>query len=303
MVRVKFYHTTVNGQVEIADISYDGEKYRCKGNKKVLENFLPPESEGPEVIYTAMRKAPRKYDGTYFCAALVESEKGSSESGHYDHAGLPGVWGGSRPSFGVSRAYAEKRAEEITFARSCKKHKVWTGPAHEAEVAWVARSLQRHPKEVVDSLQRVTMCRDTVAYEQLALRAGLGSGESTAFYIYSDSYNDFSSHIVFKDFETMVVREGVFPASVFDHEMGHHILWASRAESLWRSVYVQNPDFDRFTRYSEISSDEGFAETYMAYLHALGHKNLDFPRALEKIADKRVREAFLVVGKVIEGLE
>ena len=98
MVRVKFYHTTINGQVEIADISYDGEKYTCKGNKKVLENFLPPESEGSEVIYAAMRGAPRKYDGTYFCAALVGSAKGGSESGHYGHTGLPGVWGGSRPT-------------------------------------------------------------------------------------------------------------------------------------------------------------------------------------------------------------
>ena len=45
-----------------------------------------------------MKLLPRLYDGRMIRAEFIDGEKGSSESGHYDHTGLPGVWGGSRPT-------------------------------------------------------------------------------------------------------------------------------------------------------------------------------------------------------------
>ena len=99
-MKVIFYQTVATGQEVEAVITYDGKKYACEGNKVILE-LLPPESAGPKVILAALEKAPAKFDGRYLRAELVIDAKGSSESGHYNHTGLPGVWGGSRPTGGA----------------------------------------------------------------------------------------------------------------------------------------------------------------------------------------------------------
>ena len=50
-------------------------------------------------------------------------KKGSSSSGHYGHAGLPGVWGGSVPSTGSTSGKADPAKKEEIFSRSGDKER------------------------------------------------------------------------------------------------------------------------------------------------------------------------------------
>ena len=111
MVKVIFYETVTTGQVVGAEISYNGKKYTCKGNRNYLD-ALPPETESPETIIAAMRGAPAKYDGSYLRAEFIDSVKGGEGSGLHDHAGLVGQSGGS-PQSGAS---SDSTASDSTAA-------------------------------------------------------------------------------------------------------------------------------------------------------------------------------------------
>lgn len=255
VVSVIFYETVTTGQVVGAKISYDGTQYTCEGNKNYL-GALPLESEDSKVIIAAMKDMPRQYTGDYLRAECISGEKGGEGSGHYGHTGRPGQVGGSALSFpgGVSRAYARKRAREITYMRSSARSQggLKKGKASKEEVDWAVAQLRRHPKKVVDSLTKITICRDDNAYEQLCLRNGLNSGDSAAFYI--------------RDGAEIVLRS--LKPTTFDHEMGHHLARSvSGAADTFLYTWLLDPGFDRYTWYSKRSPHEGFAESYMAFLY------------------------------------
>lgn len=109
VVKVIFYETIIGGQDTVATISYNGKKYTHAGDKNLLGAF-PPETEDPETIYEAMQGAPAKYDGRMLRAEYVDSTKGGDGSGHHDHTGLPGVWGGSRSTGRADDAEEEPRS-------------------------------------------------------------------------------------------------------------------------------------------------------------------------------------------------
>lgn len=53
---------------------------------------------------------------------------------------------------------------------------------------------------------------------------------------------------------------------VFTHEVGHAAQDASDLSKQWDITYNENPDFDRHTEYAKNNSNEGFAETYAAWI-------------------------------------
>lgn len=60
-----------------------------------------------------------------------------------------------------------------------------------------------------------------------------------------------------------------YPADlVFAHECAHALKDSSNNPS-WNVKYYQDPEFDRFTKYSRADADEGFAECYLTYLNIM----------------------------------
>lgn len=291
MVSVIFYETVTTGQIIGAQISYDGTQYTCEGDKNYL-GALPPENEDPKVIIAAMKDMPREYSGDYLRAEYISGEKGGEGSGHHGHAGRPGQVGGSALSFagGVSRAYSRKRAKEITYMRSCASSwgELKKGKASKEEVDWAAAQLRRHPKEVVDSLTKITICRDNNAYEQLCIRNGLGSADSAAFYI--------------RDGAEIVTRS--LESATFDHEMGHHIARSvSGAADMFLYTWLLDPSFDRHTWYSKISPHEGFAESYMAFLYFKRVGGMEGLPRRDPAMSPGVKRTFAAVQETIDWLK
>lgn len=120
-------------------------------------------------------------------------------------------------------------------------------------------------------------------YEKVKKRIMLSAGDVLGF------YNQENREIHFRPIKDGYISHGgnTFPADlVFAHECGHAMQYRRRKQTAWDVEYYAQPDFDRFTRYSQANSHEGFAESYLTYLSVKGSKvnwNTITPRILRPL--------------------
>ena len=240
----------------------------------------------------------------------TKREKGSSTSGHYGHEGRPGKVGGSAPS-GPRRVVSSKKPEaKLTAGTNPRDHPDDIIPGR--QVSWnvanerakivlrraksgyleeptphqldiVTDWLTYHDEKVIDKVRNIYWPQTQKDFLIEAERSGVRDPLKAAAYCEED-YD--------------LICMGTKKAGYFHHEMGH-IAWNNARTSArvkWILEWRLNKDFDRFTNYSKKDNQEGFAETYEAYIQVGGRVGTSDPKRV------RLESAFDIVKEVIDNV-
>ena len=224
--------------------------------------------------------------------------KGGTGSGHHGHAGRPGKVGGSQPSSGLStsnipaassnpRDYPHQvipgRAmswdDAYSYSRKLTKHskRGWLNPPTDHQMDKVAEWMTYHEERVIKQLGGVIWPKNFDDYKYEYMRTGW-----TGHAIETSGF--------FTEYRQIVLRSKV--ADVFHHEVGHMAWKVSSSRSQWIRRYNASNNFDRFTNYAHKNAQEGFCETYMAYINTGGEaKRHD------------IMYAYDIVNKVLDGVK
>ena len=220
-------------------------------------------------------------------------EKGGPGSGHFGHAGRPGKVGGSQPGKG--------------------KKKIITSPSGNK----VALTASMYPKDYPDEIipgRKMSWNQARAHAERTLKRAKSGDlfdpteHQLDKVTLWLTSHDErIVKHINYiywpqtrKDFLNEAVRDHVIEPNraaaywdtkydkivmgsktqdVFDHEVGH-ALWRNtdiKVKWKWNQLWRNDSSFDRNTNYAHTNSEEGFAETYMAFISTGGKLYKGYP--------------------------
>lgn len=239
-------------------------------------------------------------------------EKGGPGSGHFGHEGRPGLVGGSKPGKGTKR--------RITVTSPSGKKILLTPTTYPKD----------YPDEVIPG-RKMSWNQARVHAERALRRAKNGElfdpteHQLNTVTLWLTNHDEkIVSHINYiywpqtrKDFLNEAMRDNVIEPynaaaywdtkfdkivmgsktqDVFDHEVGH-ALWRNTDISVkwkWNGLWRKDPSFDRNTNYAHTNSEEGFAETYMAFIATGGNLYKGYPD---------LERTYAIVNEAIENVK
>lgn len=231
---------------------------------------------------------------------MIVRVKGGPGSGHHGHRGRPGLRGGSLPGKGG-------KIDTALIARKVLKV-VYGGKAVEPnanELGVVANMLKRHPHNVVGHIKSIVLCSSEEDWKEQYDRV---------FSIFPDYVE--GEHLEcggFFDPKTYsIYLPPGFSVHAFDHEIGHIVARESRAKgkyNVWYNKYTEYGWFDRHTAYARTHHEEGFAESYAAWIGAGRVSDYDAVTsnpALQSFTAEaldKYYQTFVVVREVVESVQ
>ncbi len=141
----------------------------------------------------------------------------------------------------------------------------------------LSAALQRHSPKVLANVDGVTICTHDAAWFQACEQAGISRKEAKITLGFTDPVTK----------KIFMPWNSILDVETMDHEIGHNVFYSSETVKDWGTAW-KNKEFDRHTEYSKTNKDEGFAETYMAYMSS---------------DDKESWESFKVVQQVLSGVK
>ena len=163
-----------------------------------------------------------------------------------------------------------------TFNEKRGKNEIEYG--NDKQIDTVATLLGRHPESALKGLTSITVCSSLQAWQFECRKYDLDPKKTLGFY---DKYR--------KNYKNITLKPN-FEFSTFDHEMGHSVWNQTSTRGSWLKEYRTNTNFDRHTWYSKTDKEEGFCESYMAWMGCEG-----------KAVHDTYKNTFNKVEKVVTG--